>query len=252
MSFDSARSEQNPIRFPYGDELWLLYTTQHAGNQDTSEVRRRISLDHGRTRSEAETLFAATAHGGVFVRQHPIVVRERIMVPVFRCATVPGEKWVGDADDSALMVSTDRGTSWEEQLVPGSVGCVHMNLAVLTDGNLLALYRSRWADSVYASRSEDGCLRWSEPVPTELPNNNSSIQFTALDNGRLALIYNHSKATEDTERRLSLYDEIDDEGLDEAVDGPVAFEPVVGRDADEQNAFWGTAASTADGRDLQG
>lgn len=240
LSFDSTRSEQNPILFPYGEQLWLLYTAQHAGNQDTSEVRRRISLDHGRTWSEPETVFGATAHGGVFVRQPPIVVGERILVPVFRCATVPGKKWVGDADDSALMVSTDGGTSWEEQLVPGSVGCVHMNLAVLTDGNLLALYRSRWADSIYASRSEDGGLSWSEPVPTELPNNNSSIQFTALDDGRLALIYNHSKADADTERRLSLYDEIDDEGLDEAVDGPVAFEPVAGRDADERKAFWGT------------
>lgn len=54
------------------------------------------------------------------------------------------------------MVSTDGGTSWEEQLVPGSVGCVHMNLAVPADGNLLALYRSRWVDSIYAPHSEDG------------------------------------------------------------------------------------------------
>lgn len=146
----------------------------------------------------------------------------------------------GNAEDSAQMVSTDGGTRWEEQLVPGSVSCVHMNLAVLTGGNLLALYRSRWADSIYASRSEGGGLSWSEPVPTELPNINSSIQFTALDDGRLALIYNHSTASTDTERRLSLYDEIDDESLDEAVDGPVAFEPVVGRDSDERKAFWGT------------
>lgn len=240
VSFDSTRSEQNPILFPHGEELWLLFTAQHAGNQDTSEVRRRISMDHGRTWSETETLFGATSHGGVFVRQPPIVVGERILVPVFRCATVPGEKWVGDADDSALMVSDDGGKTWDEQLVPGSIGCVHMNVAALKDGALLALYRSRWADSIYSSKSEDGGRSWSEPVATELPNNNSSIQFTALDDGRLALIYNHSRATADTERRLSLYDEIDDEGLDEAVDRPVAFEPLVGRDAGERKAFWGT------------
>ncbi len=240
LSFDTTRSEQNPILFPYGEELWLLYTAQHAGNQDTSEVRRRISRDHGRSWSEAETLFAATEHGGVFVRQPPVVVGESILVPVFRCATVPGEKWVGDADDSALMVSVDGGKAWEEQLVPGSIGCVHMNLAPLKDGGLLALYRSRWADSIYSSRSQDAGVTWSEPVPTELPNNNSSIQFTALDDGRLALIYNHSRATAETERRLSLYDEIDDEGLDEAVDGPVAFEPLIGRDPNERKAFWGT------------
>lgn len=61
-----------------------------------------------------------------------------------------------------------------------------------------------------------------------------------LDYGRLALSYNHSKETADTERRLSLHDEIDVEDWDEAVDGPVTFEPVGGRDPDERKAFWET------------
>lgn len=138
------------------------------------------------------------------------------------------------------MVSTDGGKSWEEQLVPGSVGCVHMNLAALTDSNLLALYRSRWAESIYYSCSEEAGLTWSEPVPTELPNSNSSIQFAALDQGRMALIYNDSKAAADAECHLSFHDEIDDEGWDETVDGPVAFEPLAGRDSDERKAFGGT------------
>ena len=77
-------------------------------------------------------------------------------------------------------------------------------------------------------------------MPTELPNNNSSIQFTVLDDGRLALIYNHSQADAQTERRLSLYDEIDDEGLDGSVDGPVAFEPKPEEDSSKRKAFWGT------------
>lgn len=240
LSNDATRSEQNPILFVHADELWLLYTAQHAGNQDTSEARRRISYDNGETWSDPETLFAATEYGGVFVRQPPVVVGERILIPIFRCATIPGQKWVGDEDDSALMVSDDGGTTWEEQLIPGSLGCVHMNIAALADKSLLALYRSRWADSIYSSRSEDQGLTWSEPVATELPNNNSSIQFTALDDGRLALIYNHSRASAETERRLSLYDEIDDEGLDEGVAGPVAFEPAPGDGDTKPKAFWGT------------
>ncbi|MFJ2618341.1 exo-alpha-sialidase [Glutamicibacter sp. NPDC087344] len=240
LSFDGTRSEQNPILFVNGAQLWLLYTSQHAGNQDTSQVCRRISEDHGRSWSEPEILFAATEHGGVFVRQPPLRVGEKLLVPVFRCATVPGQKWVGDEDDSALMVSTDNGVTWSEQLVPGSIGCVHMNVAALSDGSLLALYRSRWADWIYESRSTDGGANWSVPAPTELPNNNSSIQFTAMADGRLALIYNHSQATAQTERRLSLYDEIDDEGLDGSVDGPVVFEPVPTADSETKKAFWGT------------
>lgn len=246
LSNDSTRSEQNPILFTAPDGLlWLLYTAQKAGNQDTAEVRRRISTDSGRTWGEVETLFPANETGGVFVRQLPVVLPSgRLIVPIFRCITTPGEKWVGNSDDSAVMISDDAGATWTEHVLPGSLGCVHMNIQPVADGSLLALFRSRWADSIYESRSTDDGSTWSEPVPTELPNNNSSIQFTALADGRLALVYNHSRAEENTERRLSLYDEIDDDGLAEE-QGQLA-EPVPGAassDGDARRAFWGTPRS---------
>lgn len=246
LSDDSARSEQNPILFTApGTSLWLLYTAQKAGNQDTAEVRRRISTDSGRTWGEVETLFPANETGGVFVRQLPVVLPSgRLIIPIFRCITTPGEKWVGNSDDSAVMISADAGATWSEHVLPGSLGCVHMNIQPVADGSLLALFRSRWADSIYESRSTDDGLTWSEPVPTELPNNNSSIQFVALADHRLALVYNHSRAEENTERRLSLYDEIDDDGLAEE-QGQLA-EPVPGAvpaDGDTRGAFWGTPRS---------
>ncbi|TLM73228.1 exo-alpha-sialidase [Pseudarthrobacter sp. NamB4] len=245
LSDDSTRSEQNPILFTAPDGLlWLLYTAQKAGNQDTAEVRRRISTDSGRTWGEVETLFPANETGGVFVRQLPVVLPSgRLIVPIFRCITVPGEKWVGNSDDSAVMISDDAGATWSEHVLPGSVGCVHMNIQPVADGSLLALFRSRWADSIYESRSTDDGSTWSEPVPTELPNNNSSIQFTALADGRLALVYNHSRAQENTERRLSLYDEIDDDGLAEE-QGQLAEPVLAAALADgERKAFWGTPRS---------
>ncbi|QCO97358.1 glycosyl hydrolase [Arthrobacter sp. 24S4-2] len=252
LSDDSTRSEQNPILFTApssaGEDgvLWLLYTAQKAGNQDTAEVRRRTSTDSGRTWGPVETLFPANETGGVFVRQLPVVLPSgRLIVPIFRCITTPGEKWVGNSDDSAVMISDDAGATWTEHVLPGSLGCVHMNIQPVADGSLLALFRSRWADSIYESRSTDDGTTWSEPVPTELPNNNSSIQFTALADGRLALVYNHSRAEENTERRLSLYDEIDDDGLAEE-QGQLA-EPVPGAasssDDGARRAFWGTPRS---------
>ncbi|MDQ0679623.1 putative neuraminidase [Arthrobacter pascens] len=247
LSDDPARSEQNPILFTAPDKaLWLLYTAQKAGNQDTAEVRRRISTDSGRTWGEVETLFPANETGGVFVRQQPVVLPSgRLIIPIFRCITTAGEKWVGNSDDSAVMISDDAGATWTEHVLPGSLGCVHMNIQPVADGSLLALFRSRWADSIYESRSTDGGTTWTEPVPTELPNNNSSIQFTALADGRLALVYNHSRAEESTERRLSLYDEIDDDGLAEE-QGQLA-EPAPGAaaaaDGDTRRAFWGTPRS---------
>lgn len=251
LSDDSSRSEQNPILFAApalggeGEALWLLYTAQKAGNQDTAEVRRRKSIDSGRTWGEVETLFPANQTGGVFVRQLPVVLPGgRMLVPIFRCITTPGEKWVGHSDDSAVMISDDGGASWTEHVLPGSLGCVHMNIQPLSDGSLFALFRSRWADAIHESRSTDGGTTWTEPVPTELPNNNSSIQFTALTDGRLALVYNHSRAEEGTERRLSLYDEIDDDGLADE-QGQLA-EPVPGSASpgdDSRRAFWGTPRS---------
>jgi predicted neuraminidase len=116
--------------------------------------------------------------------------------------------------------------------VPDSLGCVHMNITLLQDGSLLALYRSRWADFIYQSRSVDGGESWSAPVATELPNNNSSIQVTTLNNGHLALVFNAMSAKDASERRLSLYDEIEDEDDDVAV----AAEPVV---HSGRTAFWG-------------
>ena len=247
LSDDSTRSEQNPILFTApGDSLWLLYTAQKAGNQDTAEVRRRTSTDSGRTWGPVETLFPANETGGVFVRQLPVLLPSgRLIIPIFRCITTPGEKWVGNSDDSAVMISDDGGATWSEKVLPGSLGCVHMNIQPVADGSLLALFRSRWADSIYESRSTDDGTTWSEPVPTELPNNNSSIQFTALADGRLALVYNHSRADASTERRLSLYDEIDDDGLAAEQGQLTEPDPSVsaGTDDGERRAFWGTPRS---------
>jgi len=192
LSDDPGRSEQNPVLFPTPKgELWLIWTAQVSGNQDTSLVRKRVSRDHGVSWGPIETLFEAPQGHGLFVRQPPVVLDDRAwVVPVFHCVSVPGQKWVGDRDVSAVRVSTDEGRTWSEHIVPDSLGCVHMNVLKTRDG-LLALYRSRWADFIYASRSADG-RNWSAPEPTELPNNNSSIQATVLADGRIALVYNES------------------------------------------------------------
>lgn len=234
LSDDPTRSEQNPILFPAPDgKLWLIYTAQKSGNQDTAIVRRRISEDNGLTWGPIDTLFD---QAGTFVRQ-PVVVLDNgeWLVPVFYCRVTPGEKWVGNNDISAVRISADQGKTWTEYEVPNSVGCVHMNVEKMPDGSLLALYRSRWADSIYLSRSTDNGRTWSEPVPSELPNNNSSIQFTCLSNGHLAIVYNHISAAQATERRASLYDEIEDE---EETGKEAAVEPTVSSHG--KTAFWGT------------
>jgi len=230
LSDDPTRSEQNPILFPAPDgRLWLLHTAQKSGNQDTALVRYRVSEDNGLTWGPTGQLFETQ---GVFVRQ-PVVVLDNgdWLLGVFHCRTEPGMKWVGNNDDSAVRISTDQGKSWFEVAVPNSTGCVHMNIVKGAHG-LLAFFRSRWADNVYISRSPDNGRTWSSPTPTPLPNNNSSIQVTQLANGHLAIVYNDISAAEATERRESLYDEIEDE---ETVATETPSAAPSGR-----TAFWGT------------
>jgi len=239
VSDDSTRSEQNPILFSAPDgKLWLLYTAQKSGNQDTAIVRYRISKDNGYTWGEIKTLFDTP---GTFIRQ-PIVVLDNgdWIVPIFYCRVMPGKKWVGDDDTSAVKISTDSGKTWTEFQVPNSTGCVHMNIEKLDDGTLLALYRSRWADNIYMSGSKDNGRTWTEPVPTELPNNNSSIQFTKLRNGHLAMVFNNISAASSKERRLSLYDEIEDEDTTAEEEKPAV---VVEIDPNKKTTFWGTPRS---------
>ena len=94
---------------------------------------------------------------------------------------------------------------------------------------------SRWADAIYASRSLDDGETWSEPQPTELPNNNSSIQVTTLHNGHLALVYNAMSAAGATERRASLYDEIEDQNVHNDRSNVIADPSAAG----QREAFWG-------------
>ncbi|MPY48973.1 sialidase family protein [Streptomyces acidicola] len=236
LSEDPGRSEQNPLLFPApSGDLWLLHTAQLGGRQETAEVRLRVSADGGVTWGPTRTLI----EGGVFVRQPVTELPEtgRLLLPVFRCVAPPDAPWTGDRDTSSVMISDDGGTTWQEHPVPGSTGLVHMNIRPLPDGSLLALFRSRRADAVHRSVSYDDGETWSEPEPLALPNNNSSIQYAVLSDGRLALTYNHSSAADAVARRVSLYDDIEDEGTDEQQgeqkgEQKAAAEP-------SGDAFWG-------------
>lgn len=232
LSDDPTRSEQNPVFFLDPDNiLWILYTAQISGNQDTAIVRYRKSTDFGETWGPIEVLLE-DPNKGIFIRQ-PIVVLDNgnRLLPVFYCIARPGEKWVGSYDTSAVMISSDKGKTWRSVDVLNSTGCVHMNVLKLKDGSLYALYRSRWADFIYESRSFDNGETWSEPKAIPLPNNNASIQADVLDNGDIALVFNNSSAKDAKERRLSLYDEIEDESKEQKKEA----ELVEG----QRNAFWG-------------
>lgn len=234
MSDDPAKSEQNPLIFNAPDgKVWLVFTSQTSGNQDGAIVKRRISSDGGLTFGPVDILCDIP---GTFVRQ-PIVVNDggAWLLPVFRCIGALGQRWTGDVDTAAILVSRDAGASWLMVEVPDSIGAVHMNIVPQGNGRMVALFRNRFAAQILSSASDDDGVNWSAPEPTVLPNNNSSIQATALSDGRIAIIYNHSNALMSNDRRRSLYDEI--EGEAEAAPSPQEAASAGGSEGPK--AIWG-------------
>jgi predicted neuraminidase len=69
-----------------------------------------------------------------------------------------------------------------------------MNIVRLSPVQLIAFFRSRYADWIYKSTSQDGC-HWADPVPTELPNNNASIQAIHLRDSHLVVAFNNTQAS---------------------------------------------------------
>lgn len=130
------------------------------------------------------------------------------------------------------------------------------NLLALPDGDMLCAgfggTQEGIADiSIYLSRLGAGGDCWSAPQSTALSNNNSSIQAITLANQHLALVFNAMSAADASDRRLSLYDEIedDDAGGGEAGDDTWSIASA----AAGKSAYWGaprapmTLAISADG-----
>lgn len=208
VSFDKDRSEQNPVLFrdPVSGTIWLFHTAQPLGNQDEAVVIARTSTDDARTWSAPFEPFPGKK--GVFVRQPLVVLPGGTWVlPIWYCRTTPGFRWVGNDDVSAVLYTQDGGKTWLEKEVPDSVGRVHMNILQLDARSYVSFFRSRWADEVYRSVSENG-LDWSAPEETTLPNPNSGIGAAVLPSGDIVIIFNHSRANPEMQRREGLYDDI--------------------------------------------
>ena len=197
LSDDPGRSEQNPVLFPAPDgTLWLMWTAQLSGNQDTAIVRRRISRDNGKSWGPIETLFPEHRGRGTFIRQ-PIVVLDNgdWLLPMFYCHSTPGREMERRRrhQRGEDLVRRRRDLARHRRARQPRLRA-HVHRAVSTTARCSRCIRSRWADNIYQSRSTDHGRTWSAPVATALPNNNSSIQFTRLGNGHLALVFNDISA----------------------------------------------------------
>jgi predicted neuraminidase len=188
---DPAKSYQNPVPFEAPDgTVWLLHTQQTANKgQGDAQVLKVVSHTGGRTWGHPEVLFDKQ---GSYDRQ-PIVIGDHgeWIVPMYY-STSAGITKGAQTNYTVVEVSRDLGKTWQEVAVPESEGLVQMSIVKLGAGKYVAFYRSRYADFIYRSTSADGA-HWSKPVATVLPNNNASIQASALANGHSVMAFNNTQ-----------------------------------------------------------
>jgi predicted neuraminidase len=184
--------DQNPVPFRAPDgRLWLFHTSQKANEGQTTAIMHYLtSSDQGHNWTPPMPLFTEL---GSYDRQHLVVFHGKWLFPTYVSAS-KGITTNAQNDRSIVKISTDAGKTWSNCDVPESGGLVQMNIVQLPEGHLLAFFRSRYADWIYKSSSQDGC-QWSAPSATQLPNNNSSIQVVGLNDGHLVVAFNNAQAT---------------------------------------------------------
>ena len=212
LSDDPARSEQNPVLFTAPDgAVWLFHTSQPGGRQDECEIVARVSQDGGASFGPARRI---GDFRGVFVRQ-PVqlwpggrmaLARLSLRDPCRR-ALDRRHRQRGDAgvarSGAKLAGGRGAGQSGGRPHEPGRAPC--RGHARLLPRPLCPMGQAqpfhRWRTDLDARRT-----------PTDLPNNNSSVQAVRLADGRIAMVLNPVSAAQSDARRASLYDEIEGRG----------------------------------------
>ncbi len=192
IDHQAGKSFQNPVAFQLSDgRIWLLHTSQTAGEgQADAQVLYLTSQDLGRTWTNPRPLFPRP---GSFIRQPPVLIDDREwLLPLYY---TPGRDITHGAESnySAVEITRDGGKSWKECSVPESNGLVQQSVLRTALGRYLGFFRSRYSDFIYKSTSENGC-NWTVPIPTQLPNNNSSIQAATLQDGSMVIAFNNSSS----------------------------------------------------------
>jgi predicted neuraminidase len=185
-------SYQNPVLFQEPNGTLDLYHSEQVADagEANAKVLRLQSRDDGYTWSRPEVVFDKP---GSFTRHPMIVLPGGLWVLPMQMANSEGIGKGTEDNYSVTQISSDQGTTWKECFMAGSKGKIQPTVVQLGPGHLLAFLRSRGNDFIFRSTSTDGCI-WTPAVPTQLLNNNASVQLFRLQNGHLVLAFNNSNS----------------------------------------------------------
>ncbi len=177
----------NPVLFDAGDRLVLYYKTGKP--IPVWQTYYKESFDQGETWSAGKELVEGDFGGRGPVKNKCIRLRDgAILAP----ASIETEtEWNCFTDRSE-----DNGRTWtRSEYVPIDRSKLEYKGIIQPtlwqdDEEIVHMYTRSTEGYIYHSQSEDGGKSWSEALPTALPNNNSGIDLTRLEDGRLVLVYN--------------------------------------------------------------
>jgi predicted neuraminidase len=156
---------------------------------DFWETWYKVSTDDGRTWSEAKELVPGDKGGRGPVRNKPIILSNGTWL-------APASNELNKVWNAFVDRSEDGGKTWTEsefvKLERDSAfgeGVIQPTLWESEPGKVHMLLRSS-AGVICRSDSEDYGKTWSPVYKTDLPNPNSGIDITKLENNTLVLIFN--------------------------------------------------------------
>jgi predicted neuraminidase len=178
----------NPVLFYSKDgALWLYYKF---GPHPTRWSAGRISSrDDGNTWSPPEHLPAGILGP---IKNKPLMLADGTVVSGTSVESYHAwTPWVERSSDNAK--------TWTKHgpiIYPGEVyAAIQPAIVALRDGRLRMFVRTTdRIGRIARSDSTDGGLSWTPLVATDLPNPNSGIDAVGLQDGRIVLVYNHTKS----------------------------------------------------------
>lgn len=178
----------NPVLFESNDGAIVLFF-KVGKTIDHWETWYKVSRDNGETWSEASELVQGDKGGRGPVRNKPIILSDGTWL-------APSSNENNGVWNAFVDRSEDQGKTWAASsffpMDRNSIveeGVIQPALWESGNGNVHALLRSS-AGVICRSDSKDYGKTWSSVYKTSLPNPNSGIDLTKLENGTLVLAYN--------------------------------------------------------------
>jgi hypothetical protein len=143
-----------------------------------------VSTDGGRTWAPTDRSDKVLPKLGYSVRTKPLVIGDRLIVPVGRERYIQGY---------AQMLITDDGIHYHlsQKIKPPKGFMIQPAITQLSDGNLLAYFRSDQG-CIYSSTSTDLGETWSPVTALTLKNPYSGLDFVRTPNSEMILVWNNN------------------------------------------------------------